>query len=105
MKLKNGTDCTTAAANIRTELRATLPGVKFSVRSSRFSMGDSVDIEWTDGPSVSEVRAIVGKYQAGSFDGSTDSYDYSLNDFHKAHGSTKFVTLQRDNSSTVLINI
>lgn len=105
MKLKNGTDCTTAAANIRTELRASLPGVKFSVRSEKFSMGNAVRVSWTDGPRASEVRAIVGKYQAGSFDGSTDSYDYSLNDFHKAHGSTKFVTLQRDSSSTVLINV
>jgi len=95
MKLKIGSDCTVAATNIRAELRAMFPGVKFGVRSSRFSMGDSIHIDWIDGPTSSEVRSLVAKYQAGSFDGSSDSYDYEINEFKKTHGSTKFIITER----------
>jgi len=52
-------------------------------------MGDSITIDWIDGPTPSEVRSLVAKYQAGSFDGSSDSYDYEINEFKKAHGSTR----------------
>lgn len=52
------------------------PGVKFSVRSENYSGGDSVRINWTDGPELVEVEAIASKYEAGSFDGMTDMYVY-----------------------------
>jgi len=42
---------------IKTRLKALYPSVKFSVRSDVFSMGDSVDIRWTDGP----LRETIGK--------------------------------------------
>lgn len=71
-----------AAKNIRKELSIKFPGVKFSVTSESFSMGDSVDIRWTDGPTSSEVDSIVGKYKDGSFDGMVDMYNYD----HSAEG-------------------
>jgi hypothetical protein len=66
-----------AAAAIRRELKASFPDTSFSVRSSVFSGGDSVDIAWTDGPSLKAVNALVGKYQEGHFDGMQDLYEYS----------------------------
>jgi hypothetical protein len=64
------------AALIRKVLKARFPACKFSVTTGRGSMVSSVDIEWTDGPSTKLVNSIVGKFQSGSFNGMTDSYDY-----------------------------
>jgi hypothetical protein len=65
------------ASAIRKELRAKFPGIKFVVRSSTFSMGNAVDIEWVDGVHTSEVDKIVNKYQYGNFNGMIDLYEYS----------------------------
>jgi hypothetical protein len=64
-----------AATAIRGELKVKFPGIKFSVRSSR-SGGSSIDIGWTDGPTVEQVAAITGKYSLGHFDGMTDCYSF-----------------------------
>lgn len=66
-----------AAQAIRQDLKKAFPGVKFRVRSSSFSMGNSVDVDWTDGPTRSEVDRIIGRYQYGHFDGMQDLYEYS----------------------------
>ena len=66
-----------AAAAIREELKTKFKGVKFSVTSENFSMGNSVNIVWTDGPTEDEVSAITGKYQYGHFNGMEDIYEYS----------------------------
>jgi len=65
-----------AAAMIRKELKATFKGVKFSVTSSSYSNGNSIHIEWIDGPTSLEVKKISDKYEMGSFDGSDDCYHY-----------------------------
>jgi hypothetical protein len=66
-----------AAKAIRNELKAAFPGVTFKVTSDSFSMGDSVDIRWTNGPTSEAVNAITRKYQYGHFDGMVDLYEYS----------------------------
>jgi len=66
-----------AAQQIREKLKAAFPDVKFSVTSESYSGGNSVHVEWTDGPTTSMVENISGAYQYGHFDGMTDSYDYS----------------------------
>lgn len=66
-----------AAAAIREELKTKFKGVKFSVTSDNFSMGNSVHISWTDGPTEDEVSAITSKYQYGHFNGMEDIYEYS----------------------------
>lgn len=73
---QDGSGHARASANIKRELAATFPGVAFSVRSESFSMGNSVDIAWTDGPASAEVEKVTSKYQYGDFDGMTDSYNY-----------------------------
>jgi len=62
------------AKNIRKELKAKFPGIKFSVQSESFAGGDAIDIDWTDGPTREEVEKIIAKYRRGNFDGMTDSY-------------------------------
>lgn len=90
-----------AAKNIRTQLKAAFPGVKFRVTTSRFSMGDSLRVAWTDGPAASRVDEIVDRYQAGSFDGMTDCYEYSRSPWPEAFGDAKYVSTSRDFSPEV----
>jgi len=52
-------DVTTAAKEVRKVLKETYPGVKFSVRSHRYSGGSSVEIWWTDGPTTTEVKKLT----------------------------------------------
>jgi hypothetical protein len=93
---------TEAAKGIRSELKAAFPGTKFSVRTSYFSMGNSIDISWDFGPTCAAVDAIVKKYQYGRFDSMTDcssSEDtlVSLADGSvKVLGGAKFVQTQRN---------
>jgi hypothetical protein len=92
----------TAAKNIRTELKATYPKTKFSVRSESFSGGDAIRISWTDGPNADQVDAIVGKYSAGSFNGMEDIYEYSRNAFNMVFGDAKYITTSRDCSDDMI---
>ncbi|KFM94861.1 hypothetical protein D0U04_21535 [Bacillus clarus] len=60
------------AKKIRKELKKAFPGVKFSVRSSSYSGGSSVDVNWKDGPMRKEVEQITEKFNSCSFDGMQD---------------------------------
>lgn len=95
-----------ASANIKRELSQAFPGVSFRVRSDSFSMGNSVDVGWTDGPTTKEVEAITSKYQSGHFDGMQDLYEYDQSAFSDAVdnwlGSSKYVQTQRSYSEAVL---
>lgn len=76
-KDKKRSTAANAAAAIREELKKTFPGIKFSVTSSNFSMGNSVEIRWEDGPTNDEVEAITSKYQYGRFNSMEDIYEYT----------------------------
>ena len=91
--LKIGNDPKTAAANIRIELRAAFPGVKFSVRVDTYT---AIRINWNDGPTTNAVEAITNKYTVGSFDGMTDSYSYNRDDFNNIHGGVQYVFCRRE---------
>ena len=60
-----------AAKNIRVQLRGNYPRVKFSVRVSYHG---SIDINWTDGPTSKQVKAIADTYRAGQYDGMDNIY-------------------------------
>lgn len=94
----------TATKNIRIELKRAFPGVKFSVSSRTFSMGDSIDVSWTDGPTSKLVNKIINKYSGGSFDGMTDSYTYSHDAWTDAFGDAKYVHGTR-HFSDALVNL
>lgn len=91
-----------AAKNIRIELKAAFPKVKFSVRSRRFSGGDAIDVSWIDGPCRVQVDEIIDKYSGGSFDGMTDSYNHSRSAWTDAFGDAKYVHSSRNDSDAAI---
>lgn len=90
------TGAAACADAIRKELKEKMPHIKFSVRSSTFSGGDSVDISWKDGATVKEVEAIVDRYQYGHFNGMEDIYEYSNN--IEGLPQAKYISTHRDMS-------
>jgi hypothetical protein len=73
--------CAETAKLVRTALKKNFPGVKFSVRSSVYSGGASIDVSWVLGPTAKEVDAVAGQYESADFDGSIDMetrYDHWL---------------------------
>lgn len=96
---------TETAQLIRETLKIEFPGVKFSVRSSRFSNGTAVDVQWVDGPTTKEVDSVVGFYSGSTFDG---MIDLSSPKYHQTEGGeviqygAKYVQAQRSFSAEFL---
>ena len=78
---------------IRKELKEKYPKIKFVVRSSSFSGGNDVNVDYTNGVPADEIRKITNKYQAGSFDGMTDMYNY---DYDKTGVTAKYIFANRN---------
>ena len=83
------------AKNIKIELEQAFPGVKFSVKSESFSMGDSIDVYWTGNPAREDVDKIISKYQEGHFNSMDDLYEYSYNVWTDVFGGAKYVFANR----------
>lgn len=69
---------TTAAQTakaIKQELKQLFPTVKFSVKSSTYSGGSSVDVDWEDGPTITQVLFVLDKYEYGKFNSMEDMYE------------------------------
>ncbi|MGW1007469.1 LPD29 domain-containing protein [Streptomyces sp. NPDC001118] len=60
------------AKYLRSLLRKTFPGQKFSVRCGRGSDYGYLSIRWTGGPTEEQVKAVCDPWQGSDFDGSTD---------------------------------
>jgi hypothetical protein len=69
-------DAKDLAKLIRAALKLKFPGVTFSVRTQYFSMGSSVNICWTAGPSREAVNEVTKPFQGIGFDGMDDSTTY-----------------------------
>lgn len=82
------------AKEMRKELNEAYPLVKFSIRSSSFAGGTSVDISWEGGPEIKEIYKIVDKYRYGVFDLWTDCYEF--NNTKKDIPQVKYVLCQRE---------
>jgi hypothetical protein len=64
---------------LKKELRSRFPNTKFSVVSSSYSGGCSIDVYYTDGPAFEDVDKIVQSYRGKGFDGMIDmSFYYEL---------------------------
>ena len=61
---------------IKQTLRSAFPDVRFSVRLSRYSGGHSIDVNWTDGPTDKQIKAILDRFDGQGFDGMTDCSFY-----------------------------
>jgi hypothetical protein len=78
MKRTTPTAAAQAAKMIRNELKAA--GIAATVRSSNFSMGNSVTVTLTGDPMPATVDAVtreLSKFQYGSFDAMQDLYEYT----------------------------
>jgi hypothetical protein len=87
---------TTAAKNIRIELKKVFPNIKFSVTTQRYVGGNNISVRWTDGVTRKKVEHIIGKYQYGEFNGMEDIYEYNNSLFNDIFGAAKFVFATRD---------
>ena len=56
-------DVVRAARQLKVELSRSFPDTGFSIRTSRFSMGEAIHVEWTDGPTEGMVEAISSAYK------------------------------------------
>lgn len=81
---------------IRKVLKDKFPGIKFSVRSETYSMGSSININWTDGPNTKEVDQEIKIYSSSGFDGMID-LKYYINHWLLPDGS---VIVAHDQGST-----
>lgn len=61
---------------IREALKKAFPTVKFSVTSSTFANGSSVDVAYTDGPSSHQIEQVYAPFISGHFNGQEDMYEY-----------------------------
>lgn len=75
--------CAETAVLVRKALKEAFPGVKFSVRSSTYSMGASMRVEWLDGPNEAQVEAVARTFQGSYFDG---GIDYKGSIYHMLDG-------------------
>lgn len=96
---------TDGAKNLRKELKAAFPGVKFSVRTSRFSMGDSIDTTWTDGPKTAEVQAITDRYQQSEYCPHEDYHGLTDDQFTKVFGGASYSHTSRNLSDAYKLEL
>lgn len=98
--MKTQSEHSLAAKAIRAELKKEFPGIKFSVTSSSYAGGNSVRVDYVDGPQYAKVMNIVSKYQEGSFDGMNDIYNYDNRNADIPQ--VKYVLVQRASSEAVV---
>jgi hypothetical protein len=105
IKRKEGeyaSDGVLAAKNIRIELKEAFPNIKFSVRKEHYGC---VNVEWTNGPTVAAVDAIIHKYEEGSFDGMTDMYEYNNSEWPANYGGSKYIFSRRNITDDIRENV
>ncbi len=67
---------TETAKLVRKALKHNFKGYKFSVRSKSYAGGASIDVDWTDGPTASDVDKVIRAFSGASFDGMIDLKSY-----------------------------
>jgi hypothetical protein len=89
-----------AAKAIRAELKKN--GIKASVRSESYSMGNSVNVTINQDVTPTarkEIEAFCNRFQYGHFDGMTDCYEYSNS--NKEIPQVKFVFVRVEYSDEI----
>lgn len=61
-------DTAKVAKLIRGALKDRFPDTKFSVRTSRYSLGSSIDVFWVNGPATEKVQRIIEDYERVDYD-------------------------------------
>ena len=57
---------------IRAALKESFAGVKFSVKSSSYAGGASINISYVDGPTSKQVEYVISVFEGSYFDGMQD---------------------------------
>lgn len=83
---------------LRKELKEKFPEINFNVQSKSFSGGNDVNIDYINGVPADEIRKICHKYEARSFDGMTDMYNY---DYDKTGPTAKYIFVNRHISEAI----
>jgi Large polyvalent protein associated domain 29 len=85
---------------LRSALKESFPGVKFSVRSSSYAGGASIYVSYTDGASFDDVNSVCKQFEGAYFDGMIDYQGYKnhLLDGEKVHFGASYVFCNRDYS-------
>lgn len=89
---------------IRQALKEAFPGIKFSVRSSSYAGGASINIGWTDGPNDAQVEAITDRFEGAYFDGMIDykGSRYATLDGAPVRFGADFIHTNREYSDAML---
>jgi hypothetical protein len=89
--------CADTAKLVRAALKESFPGVKFSVRSSVYSGGASINVNYVDGPTYDQVKAVVSVFEGSYFDGMTDykGLNYSSIDGQEVRFGADFIFVNR----------
>lgn len=85
--------------NIRTLLKRAFPTVKFSVRKTSHR---SINISWTDGPTIGQVEQYTRQFEAGRFNFVDDMYDYKRTPWNFQFGAIDTIIVHRDTSPKVV---
>ena len=102
--MKQYLSCAETAVMIRSVLKESFPGVKFSVRSSVYSGGASITIKYNDGPNADAVKAAVGIFEGSYFDGMQDykGSNYAAIDGQEIRFGADFVFVNRYTSDAAM---
>jgi hypothetical protein len=99
--------CADTAKLVRAALKETFPGVKFSVKSSVYAGGASINVAYTDGPSAGQVEAVAKAFQGAYFDGMTDykGSNYNTLDGQAVRFGADFIFVNRKFTAPTLTGI
>lgn len=64
--------CTETAKLMRTSLKESFPGQKFSVQSKIYAGGSSISVLWHDGPNDAQVSYVTDRFEGAYFCGMSD---------------------------------
>jgi hypothetical protein len=89
---------------IRAVLKESFAGVKFSVKSSSYAGGASINISYVDGPTSKQVEDVVKVFEGSYFDGMQDykGQNYANLDGEEVKFGADFVFVRRNLSVGVL---
>lgn len=98
---QDGTPWARGSANLKTQLQMAFPSVVFSVKSDSYSMGNSISVKWTDGPSEKQVSEIADQYQYSTYNYHADIIESRKHGqgFRTWMGQAKYVSSQREISA------
>jgi hypothetical protein len=99
--------CADTAKLVRAALKETFPGVKFSVKSSVYAGGASINIAYIDGPSAGQVEAVAKAFQGAYFDGMTDykGSNYNTLDGQAVRFGADFIFVKRNFTAPTLTGV